>query len=76
MKIASRLLRPFHIYNISIDLEKSLYIATKHSQTGHDRGGGVKNCRFYAVDGDGNFSKRKCRRKIASRQIIDDYVGN
>ena len=33
-------------------------------------------CRFYAVDGDGNFSKRKCRRKIASRQIIDDYVGN
>jgi hypothetical protein len=74
--IASRLLRPFHIYNLSIDLEKSLYIVTKHSQTGHDRGGGVKNCRFYAVDGDDNFSKQKCRRKIASRQIIDDYVGN
>ena len=36
MKIASRLLRPFHIYNISIDLEKSLYILTKHYQTGHD----------------------------------------
>jgi hypothetical protein len=36
MKIASRLLRPFHIYNLSIDLEKSLYILTKHYQTGHD----------------------------------------
>jgi hypothetical protein len=69
--ITSRLLRPFHIYNISIDLEKSLYIPTKHSQTGHDRGGGVN-----AVDGDDNFLKQKCRRKIASRKIIDDYVGN
>jgi hypothetical protein len=48
--IASRLLRPFHIYNISIDLEKRLYIVTKHYQTGHDWGGGVKNCRFYAVE--------------------------
>ncbi len=76
MKIASRLLRPFHIYNISIYFEKSLYIVTKHYQTGHDSGGGVKICRFYAVDGDDNFSKRKCRRKIASRKIIDDYVGN
>ena len=64
--ITSRLLRPFHIYNISIDLEKSLYIVTKHYQTGHDRGGGVKNCRFYADDGDDNFSKVSAEDRLTA----------